>query len=165
MSKRKKNKKTNKQNKIRRNERCTDPHCACSGYSMDEHHRCAEQMLSTYGFYSHYVREENGYINAHTHGVQETFGTLDFQIVLPLPVEEIINWFHSIVRSVRDGDVFYDGLEVAGLRFVERIESGRRVFRVIFPNACACGRPECQQMVDGQEAVTFTGYTGEVDAA
>lgn len=98
--------------------------------------------LEKYGFYIHYVPAAGAGIlaNIHTHGLPETMGHADLQLVLPLPQQEAARVLHTIVDEIRSGrkfkvgdlfDKVYTDCDVA---FRETKESGRPVLRVIIPD-------------------------------
>ena len=78
--------------------------------------------------------------NAHTHGL-ERYGHLDFQMVLFLPTEEIGRILNTLGLRVQSGERFRSGDMVSGIyedcdvRLDEYEETGRKVLRVIIPDA------------------------------
>lgn len=87
---------------------------------------------------------ESGFLpyacNAHTHGMEE-YNHQDFQMVLRLPPEEIGRILNTFGLRVKSGEKFKDGDMVSGIyedcdvRLQEFDETGRKVLRVIIPDA------------------------------
>lgn len=99
-----------------------------------------DEMIDHFGWAAHYVPLEDA-INYHTHGVQETFGHLDFQIVLPVGMGSAHAIANSLIDSLAQGrgfqeDKLYDGFLGNGylLKFKRFTECGRPVLRVILPD-------------------------------
>jgi hypothetical protein len=68
-----------------------------------------QQCIRDYGFYVHYMVEDPNQpyqIDAHTHGLMETFDHSDLQIVLPLPQETTIKLFQVAVDMLKTGTRF-----------------------------------------------------------
>lgn len=96
------------------------------------------------GWYSHYVFPEDDHsraVNCHTHGVRESFGHPDLQLVLPIAPEKASDLLRSFVLEVKKGRYFKDGQVVDDLlqdgfkvKFVKVDEGGREVLRVILPD-------------------------------
>ena len=97
--------------------------------------------------------------NAHTHGL-ERYGHLDFQMVLFLPTEEIGRILNTLGLRVQSGERFQSGDMVSGIyedcdvRLDEYEETGRKVLRVIIPDANNifpeegdCMLPYCLQLL------------------
>lgn len=99
-------------------------------------------MLKTYGWYVHIVQLETNpnLANAHTHGIFESFGHLDFQIALSLPKNVYSYIFAELVERINDDKIFTDGmivddlLEKYNVKFLKYTESGRDVMRIIIPD-------------------------------
>lgn len=97
--------------------------------------------------------------NAHTHGL-ERYRHLDFQMVLQLPPEEIARILNTLGLRVQSGERFRPGDMVSGIyedcdvRLDEYEETGRKVLRVIIPDANnvfpeqeTCAAPYCMQLL------------------
>lgn len=107
--------------------------------------------------------------NAHTHGL-ERYGHLDFQMVLFLPTEEIGRILNALGLSVQSGERFQSGDMVSGIyedcdvRLDEYEETGRKVLRVIIPDANNifpeegdCMLPYCLQFLKTDELCVERG--------
>lgn len=99
-------------------------------------------MLAKHGFYVHYVPNDpqtDPGVNAHTHGFEETWGHVDFQIVLPLNPEMVHGIFWSLANAVKAGKKFAAGdhegvITNFSVRMVEAWENDREVLRVLLPD-------------------------------
>lgn len=70
----------------------------------------AEAKLTSHGFYVHYVPLGDGYVNAHTHGVAESWpGQLDLQIVVALGPQTCHGMLSDFVSRIRAGERFQAG--------------------------------------------------------
>ena len=107
--------------------------------------------------------------NAHTHGL-ERYGHLDFQMVLFLPTEEIGRILNTLGLRVQSGERFQSGDMVSGIyedcdvRLDEYEETGRKVLRVIIPDANNifpeegdCMLPYCLQFLKTDELCVERG--------
>ena len=107
--------------------------------------------------------------NAHTHGL-ERYGHLDFQMVLFLPTEEIGRILNTLGLRVQSGERFRSGDLVSGMyedcdvRLDEYEETGRKVLRVIIPDANNifpeegdCMLPYCLQFLKTDELCVERG--------
>ena len=107
--------------------------------------------------------------NAHTHGM-ERYGHLDFQMVLALPLEEIMRILNTLGLRVQSGERFSPGDMVSGIyedcdvRLDEYEENGRRVLRVIIPDAdnifpedASCKAPYCLQLMKTEDLCVERG--------
>lgn len=102
------------------------------------------EALAEYGWYAHLVFDDDGSptgFNCHTHGLAETCGHPDFQIVLPLPTEIAHGVLIALAEGVvKDGRRFAAGTPAVGIirgfpvGFAEASECGRPVLRVILPD-------------------------------
>ena len=101
--------------------------------------------------------------NAHTHGM-EKYHHMDFQMVLHLPAAEICRILNTLGLRVQKGEQFYDGAYVSGIyedcniRLQEFEETGRKVLRVIIPDAknifpenTDCAEPYNLQLLETDE--------------
>lgn len=107
--------------------------------------------------------------NAHTHWL-ERYGHLDFQMVLFLPTEEIGRILNTLGLRVQSGERFRSGDMVSGIyedcdvRLDEYEETGRKVLRVIIPDANNifpeegdCMLPYCLQFLKTDELCVERG--------
>jgi hypothetical protein len=107
-----------------------------------------ERSVKEHEFWCHLVSDApdgaqptGNYVNFHTHGVQDNFGHMDFQIVVNLGYKHLMTLAHYLVKSVKEGkkyekdkvytDVLDDGYPVT---FIEVTETGRNVLRMIVPD-------------------------------
>lgn len=107
--------------------------------------------------------------NAHTHGM-ERYGHMEFQMVLALPPQEIGRILNTLGLRVQSGECFRPGDMVSGIyedcsvRLDEYEETGRRVLRVIIPDADNifpedkfCKAPYCLQLLNTEELCVERG--------
>jgi len=102
-----------------------------------------DAQLARHGWFSHYVFDDHGTptgMNIHTHGVLESFGHPDFQLILPLATDVAHQILANLVAEVKAGRRFKAG-DTAGeiihgfdLGFAAATEGGRDVLRVIVPD-------------------------------
>lgn len=109
------------------------------------------QDIVTYGFHIHYVfgvvakRTPKGpeirLANIHTHGLTETFGHNDLQIVFPLEPEVASGILHTIVDTIQKGKKYKNGETVEEIlkkgykiRLQRFTEGDRKVLRIILPD-------------------------------
>jgi hypothetical protein len=98
--------------------------------------------IATFGWCGHYVYDDDESptgLNVHTHGLLESFGHPDFQIVLPLAERVAHAILITLADAVKEGRRFAPG-DVAGgiiegydVGFATATECGREVLRVIIP--------------------------------
>lgn len=103
-----------------------------------------QNCIREYGFFVHLVPtgDVHGQCNYHTHGVFDTFGHLDFQIVLPVPQNVVGALFHMLVNEVKSGKKFEAGVEYYGMVVDPKMptvfklvwEQGRQVLRMLIPD-------------------------------
>lgn len=107
----------------------------------DERDRLA---FEKYGFLIHYVSQDPdapNCFNAHTHGLMQSFGHLDFQICLPSSPQTVLILFHDLVRNIKGGAAYEPGKkypDILGngylLEFIKAKECGRDVLRFLIPD-------------------------------
>lgn len=108
-----------------------------------EMHEWEQTMLNKHGYYCHYV-EDSSFpyeLNAHTHGLEDSFDHPELQIVFPLPMEVVGKIFSVVVSKIKDGHRFEADQDYSHLlkgdiklRFVEAVDEGKHVLRVIVPD-------------------------------
>ena len=104
-----------------------------------------QQMLDTHGWFIHHVFDADqtpNNINYHTHGLRENLDHPDLQLCLPIRQEDAHALFELAVAAIRNGDRFEAGKDFADilpngyrLQFMHVQESGRRVLRMLVPDA------------------------------
>lgn len=119
-----------------------------------------DQLIAQHGWVWHYIID--GPVSAHTHGLPESYGHPDLEILLPLSGKQIGSVLWALVDAIKTGTNFSDLHEETGVlscpvRFVWGTESGRKVLRVIFsdatgrfPGEARCDEPFSHQL-DGIE--------------
>lgn len=113
----------------------------CAGASMEDLSRWQDEQLEKHGFYMHMVGGPEGFVNAHTHGFQKTWGHTDFQIVLNVGQKTISSIFWEFADRVKAGEVFHGGMLVDkiikkyAVKLDQNTETGRDVLRVLLPDA------------------------------
>lgn len=110
----------------------SDCRCAACRDGWEKTIRWQDEMLEKHGWYIHALTDD---VDFHTHGVAESFGHLDFQIVQALPGDAVQGIFNRLVRAVRSGRKYLPGDEtifLSGerLSFSLAEESKREVLRV-----------------------------------
>lgn len=122
--------------------------------------------IAKYGFAVHGVHDyPDGFANYHTHGIAETVGHPDFQIVMPLPFDVSMSIFWTLFRRVKDGERFAAGqsadrvIKGYQVRFLEAREDGRDVLRLLLPdkNGKFPGEPGCVPAWAQQATVRLGG--------
>lgn len=68
--------------------------------------------IKKYGFHVHYIlHHKEGFADYHTHGLVETFGHPELQIVMRFQFELAGGIFHDVVNEIRKGKKFEPGKE------------------------------------------------------
>ena len=116
---------------------------ACEG-SIEQTLADQKRMIEQHGWVAHYLTELDPSsptgCNAHTHGVSDNLQHLDFQCVIPLPPEMMHSIFTTLVDRVKSGEKFEAGSRYSKIirnfdvTFIEAVEGGRTVLRIIFPS-------------------------------
>jgi hypothetical protein len=111
--------------------------------AMDEVRRRQAAMIAEHGWCCHIVPDDHdspmGW-DAHTHGLEDSYGHPDFEIVLPLPYATAHQILCNLVDGVKAGDRFKAGDAAGGIirgydvGFADATEGGRDVLRVIVPD-------------------------------
>ncbi|KIL45510.1 DUF4262 domain-containing protein [Jeotgalibacillus soli] len=108
-----------------------------------ENEQWEKQMLEEYGWYMDAIYAEEYdeiHANYHTHGVQEKFNHMDFQIVLNIDPEVANGIFFTLTEDIGSGRRFEEGIEYSGIiedykvAFKPYREMGRDVLRVLLPD-------------------------------
>ena len=111
----------------------------------DEIIKQREQMMKAHGWIVDAVIDNDcesgtGH-NIHTHGIEENYGHLDLQCILPINKKVAHSIFCIVVEKIKEGKTFKAGKCYAGLvkneykiRFMEAEEGGRKVLRMILPD-------------------------------
>lgn len=120
--------------------------CSCDFCSMSVESREAaeKKALKDMGWYCHAVpggdSESPTGINYHTHGCQESYGHMDFQVVAGVPPEAGYALFSNLIGLVKKGRKFENRdtsdeiIENMPVMLVEAQEDGRTILRVIIPD-------------------------------
>jgi DNA segregation ATPase FtsK/SpoIIIE-like protein len=105
--------------------------------------RREERQIAKYGFFVHYVFDESDMpwgVDIHSHGVLESFGHADFQIVAGLPPDLATEILTNLVDEVKEGRKFAAGTTASGIirrfdvGFAVAAGEGRELLRVIVPD-------------------------------
>ncbi len=107
--------------------------------------RWEAQELERVGYYCHINGDYDATptrFNAHTHGLGVSFGHADLQIVVPLAPVFVVGFFEAVLRQVRGGRHFQHGdrlpIDILDrhreVLFVDAVEDGRPVLRIIMPD-------------------------------
>jgi hypothetical protein len=105
--------------------------------------------MDEHGWYAHFITEEDsqsptGY-NLHTHGLEETLGIDNFQIVAGISLDVAHSIFHAVIGMIKEGKWeggVHPGKKYFGwganpeacLAFHPARETGRNVWRIILPD-------------------------------
>lgn len=119
--------------------------CAACKYGFEELARMERASMEKYGWYAHIVNDYEGApfkFNLHTHGMMESFGHTDFEIVLPMDPHVLMDILHNIAGRIKDGEKFVSGKRYTltnehsslPVEFAESTENGRPVLRLILPD-------------------------------
>lgn len=109
----------------------------------NEQEQWEKEMLEEYGWYMDVIFAEDYdeiHANYHTHGVQENFNHIDFQLVLNMDPEVANQIFFDLINDVSNGKRFVEGKEYSGIiegfniAFKEYKEMGRSILRVLLPD-------------------------------
>lgn len=109
-------------------------------FAMVEKQR--KKMMEDYGWVVDFVfpTNQNELANIHTHGVKDTFGHTDFQIVLPLQQQLAHRLLIDLVERVKRGEQivpekrYNDVIHNFDVYFVKKYEGTRIVLRMILPD-------------------------------
>lgn len=102
-----------------------------------------EESIKKYGWYIHFVFNDKmcpSGVNVHTHYLEESFDHKDIQICINLKPELIHMILANIVQKIKEGVKYEPGKKYAGivegfkLEFIDAIENGRRVLRLLIPD-------------------------------
>lgn len=104
----------------------------------------AAKMMRQHGWYAHFVPGDEDFpnsINYHTHGVERSFGHADLQICFPIPPDTCHQIFSLVVDNIKEGARYLPGVQYPDIidndlkvAFIEAMECGRQVLRLIFPD-------------------------------
>ena len=106
-----------------------------------------KKLMEQYGWFAHIMVADPSIatgFNYHTHGMSQSFGHLDLQIVLPLPGKKCHGIALTICEQIKAGRDFNDGDETEIphqdgssylVRFIKVREGDRQVLRIILPNS------------------------------
>lgn len=131
-----------------------------------------ELWMEMHGFYIHYnCHLGDGYIDCHTHGLEETHGHMDLQIIFPLNQKNALYMMHQTVdiirgeiefegksitpkRMFKDGEIITTGILLDGypLQFKKVKEGDREVLRLLIcdKNKILPGEEGCDPKYDIQ---------------
>jgi hypothetical protein len=99
-----------------------------------------DEMIKKFGWASHYVPLTSTHANYHTHGLQENYGHIDFQCLLPINPQLINSIVAGLADRVKKGEVFVedkhydDVISNFSVFFKKFTECGRPVLRLILPD-------------------------------
>lgn len=122
-----------------------DHKCECHActYGIDATRAREKELMEKYGWYAHIVMDDEqsptGF-NYHTHGFTESFNAPDIQIVIPIQPEIAHAIADTIVAALQSGKKFQTNqresavLQGHDVMFVEAVENGREVWRVVLPD-------------------------------
>lgn len=134
--------------------------CPCNICTLEKQQ---EEDLAKSGFCVHLVFNDSDFpyrTNAHTHMVYESFGHLDIQLCLDIPVETISAVMHNIVDRIKAGERFLpqnkysELIENFPVLFEFAYETDRLVLRVICPDESGSFKGKFKSQYEG----TFTLY-------
>lgn len=119
--------------------------CQCDGCKLgiDELVKREDEQMKLHGWIAHAVMDDTSLplgFNYHTHGLNETFGHLDFQIVAPVDLKIAHSIVNILIKKIKDGEKFKDGDRVSDvikkydLIMMLAEECDRPVLRIILPD-------------------------------
>ncbi len=121
-------------------EKCTCLKCMPSA----EREEAEKKAMAKMGWYCHAIpsgdEDSPTGINYHTHGCQETFGHMDFQVVAGVPPQAGYALLTNLMQLVKNGSKFgnrsvsEEVIENMPIMLAEAQEDGRTVLRVIIPD-------------------------------
>lgn len=116
--------------------------------AFDELSAREDRSMAVWGYYIHYVTSDPevgpGLANIHTHGIGETWGHPEFQVVVPIPPDVATAILDVLADRVKAGERFEAGRRYGDViarldvMMVEATEGGRPVLRVILPDPAGC---------------------------
>ena len=115
------------------NEKCE---CAICKYGPEFVEDWERDCLQKTGWFAHQVPG-----NYHTHGVLESFGHQDIQVVLQIDPNAIHRIVSGVINDIKEGKQFQAGqnyskvIQKLDVTFIEATENDRTVLRLIFPDA------------------------------
>lgn len=110
-----------------------------------------EKAMEEYGFYCHMVPCDDDTTptgaNFHTHGLPDSFGHHDIQIVIALPENVFGSIIHDVVNQIKKGQKFEVGKKYSKVlanmevTFIYALENETPILRMILPDKSGnCGR-------------------------
>lgn len=130
--------------------------CDCEGCRLEREGLSSEEAIARikardaerigqFGWIVHYVTGDPAmpyHVNIHTHGLPDSYGHPDLQLVAPLAMDIVQSIFRNIIERIVKGDRFQPGVvydQILGngysCTFAEATECNRAVLRVILPDA------------------------------
>ena len=117
--------------------------------ALAERARWEQEQMRNHGWFIDLVSgdDETGELaDAHTHGLPQSFGHSDLQLVLPLPltsrtVGRILTNLVNLIKSgtkLEAGSKYSEVIENYQVLMLEAVEGGRPVLRVILPDKYGC---------------------------
>jgi len=133
-----------------------DCECAACKYGIENVKRMEQEAMEKEGWYAHIVQDDprTPYgLNYHTHGMVESFDHPDLQVVLKIDPRTVHSCIHNVVKQIKAGKKFKHGdradevirsaIDIEyQVMFVNAVEGGRNVLRVIFPDAAGNLEPQ-----------------------
>lgn len=135
----------------------TDTACTCMAcqHGMEGLSDFEHNAVRKFGWWVHLLTESDpssptGF-NMHTHGVAEFYGHTDFQCVFPhIDPSYIMAFWNDMINDIKQGQRFLPDIDYPGyaedgyfIRFIEAVEDGRPVLRMLIPNTA--GRYEAEK--------------------
>lgn len=115
--------------------------CIVCRKGMAAYRQWEAKMMAEYGFIYHTLEDDTTSPtrhNVHTHGLLKRFGHPDLQMIAQIPSEVACYYLETIVRRIKNAEQFKAGDHVTlngyACLFVNAIESGRPVLRIIVPD-------------------------------
>lgn len=127
-------------NRMKHEQECQCFACTHGEEALENWHT---KMMQEHGWFAHYVADHTmpTGINFHTHGLVESCGHLDLQIVFPIDSRLAHMLFSDAIKLVKAGLVIEPGKEISGIisnkyktLFILATENERQVLRMIIPD-------------------------------
>jgi hypothetical protein len=122
---------------------CSGEDCCCgpTAEQLATMKQWEKEMVTKYGFYIHYVPDRL-YVDCHTHGLRDSLGHPELQIVASIPGNIAMGIMHNVVDKIREGhelkdqeklDQIIETFPILIAKMKDR--EGAEYFRIIFPDA------------------------------
>jgi hypothetical protein len=119
----------------------TERECKACAEGPESYEKWEKTMLEEHGWIAHYIGDDNRYpwhMNAHTHGLPDSWGHPDLQIILPIDFKIVHDIFRCAIEDkIMKGEMLvplqqYEGIvKEFPVVLTPVTEQGRPVLRII----------------------------------